>query len=166
MQRSNEMDSMNAMRRVRTERFGAELLGGNVRKPVAMFVLLTALGCGSAERHAVNGAVTVGGQPVEVGRVFFVPVEGAKGPRVSGEIISGQYRIEADGGLEPGKYRVELDAKKKTGRKVQGRVMGGETAQVDETIPIAPPLYRDANSPLVVEVPGADGVINIEVPAA
>ncbi|RIK75933.1 MAG: hypothetical protein DCC67_14570 [Planctomycetota bacterium] len=134
---------------------------------LAALGLLSALpGCGSSQRYAVSGTITVGGEPVDTGRVFFVPVEGAKGPRVQGEIIGGQYRVTAQGGLLAGKYRVELDAKKKTGRKIRGRIIGGEFGEVDETISMAPRIYQDADSPLIVEVPGATETIDIAVPAA
>jgi hypothetical protein len=124
-------------------------------------------GCLGEQRQVISGTVSVGGVKADTGRLFFVPVEGAKGPRIVAEITDGAYRIESGGGLLAGKYRVELDAQKRTGRKTKGRIMGGEAVERDETIPMAPRLYRDADSPLIVEIPAADdGVVNIEVPGA
>ena len=124
-------------------------------------------GCVAEQRQVISGSVSVGGVKADTGRLFFVPIEGAKGPRILAEITDGAYRIESGGGLLAGKYRVELDAQKRTGRKTKGQIMVGETVERDETIPMAPRIYRDADSPLIVEIPVADdGVVNIEAPAA
>src|SRR5690606_14262989 len=60
-------------------------------------------GCVGEQRQVISGTVYVGGVKADTGRLFFVPVEGAKGPRIIAEITDGAYRIESDGGLLAGK---------------------------------------------------------------
>lgn len=139
----------------------------DARFALAGAVLVLLGGCIGEQRQDVSGSVSVGGVKADSGRIFFVPIEGNKGPRIVTDIKDGVYQLAGDAGLLAGKYRVELDAQKRTGRKVKGRVMGGEAVERDETIPMAPRIYRDVDSPLIVEIPAADdGVVNIEVPAA
>lgn len=127
-------------------------------------VLSLVSGCNHAERYPISGNVTVNGAKAESGRVFLVPVEGAKGPRVAAQISDGVYTFNSDGGLAPGKYRVELEALRKTGRKTKARLVGGEMAEVDETEQLAPVAYRGEESPLLVDVPGpAAGKIDITI---
>ena len=129
---------------------------------------LLAAGCGGQEgvpTEVIHGSVTAGGETAETGRLRFVPIDGAPGPASTGQIVDGQYRIEARGGVPVGKHRVEVQALKKTGRKVPGRGPGGEPMQVDETVNLAPDEYSGADSPLTMEVvAGSDGRIDIEIP--
>ena len=119
----------------------------------AVVVLSFMSGCSRVERYPVSGNVTVNGAKADSGRVFLVPVEGVKGPRVAAQISDGVYTFNSDGGLAPGKYRVELEALRKTGRKTKARLVGGEMAEVDETEQLAPAAYRGEESPLLVDVP-------------
>ncbi len=141
---------------------------------VVMACLLLGAGCllwaGCGGRNGVpteviHGSVRVGDQVPETGRLRFVPIEGTRGPASAGQIVDGQYRIEARGGVPVGKHRVEVQVLKKTGRKVLAPGPEGEPAEVDETVNLAPAQYAGAESPLTVEViAGSDGRIDIEVP--
>ena len=137
-----------------------------------IFCLVMGAGCllltGCPEKglpsQVVHGAVTVGGENVELGRVRFVPIEGTSGPASMSPITDGQYRIEARGGVPIGKHRVEVDAKKKTGRQVEGHT-GFEMGMIDETVRMGPDTYAGKDSPLVIEVTGkGDGRHDIEIP--
>lgn len=128
-----------------------------LRKCFAIAAVALLAGCNRSVRYPVTGNVSVNGEKPDSGRVFLVPVEGVKGPRVTAQITNGEYKFVSDGGLAPGKYRVELEALKKTGRKTKARLVGGEMAEVDETQQLAPPAYRSTESPLTVDVPGANG---------
>ncbi len=129
-------------------------------------VSLPAAGCSDQKGVLViHGAVTVGGQTPESGRLRFVPIEGTRGPASVGHIVNGQYRIEGRGGVPVGKHRVEVTALVKTGRQVPETSPGGQAMQVDETVNLAAEEYAGAESPLAVEVvAGSDGGIDIEIP--
>ncbi len=134
------------------------------RLPILALIVLAAAGCNEPDSSVkiVHGSVSVDGQPVPMGYVRFVPIEGTPGPASLGDIEDGQYRIESRGGVPIGKHRVEVDARRKTGRQFldqRGELM------VDETVPVAPKSYAGKNSPLIEEVTlESDGRINITLP--
>ena len=130
-------------------------------------VALVAGGCGTKglPMQVVHGKVTCGGQTVDDGEVRFVPIEGTFGPVSVGTIVSGEYRIEARGGVPLGKHRVEVRAMRTTGaaRGVAERTTGERTMVAVETF--GPPIYDSPQSPLVKEVTSdGDGRIDIEIP--
>lgn len=67
-------------------------------------------GCGRDEvdRVVVTGRVTYQGQPIEIGGIQFVPIEGTPGVAILVEIAGGDYVASAKGGLPVGSYRVEI----------------------------------------------------------
>jgi hypothetical protein len=122
-------------------------------------------GCGpEGSTKIVYGTVTYDGQPVETGKVRFVPIDGTSGPASMSPISNGEFRIEARGGVPIGRHRVEVDARQRTGRKVEGW-RGLEKTMVDEMVFLGPQEYGGAQSPLTVEVThDSDGPIEIEIP--
>jgi hypothetical protein len=131
--------------------------------------VVASCGCGRGElpTREVFGTVTCNGEKVPEGEIRFVPIEGTPGPVSSAAIVDGQYRIEARGGVPVGEHRVEVRAMRKTGRKVARQVFAGETAMVDETVPLGAAGYDGVDSPLVEEVTaGGDGRIDVEIPKA
>ncbi len=124
-------------------------------------------GCGQGpERAVVQGTVKVGESIPEVGEIRFVPIDGTPGSMNAAVIVDGAYEVAGRGGLAPGKYRVEIVARRKTGKKVE-RYNGFEMAMVDEEIPLGPPEYATASSPLVFEFAlGGDGQADFTLPAA
>ena len=161
------------MQRTTSQQEDPRKVGASCRNVVRACLLLgvgclLSAGCGGQNgvyTEVIHGTVTVGGQTTETGRLRFVPIEGTLGPASTEQIVDGQYRIEARGGVPVGKHRVEVTALKKTRRKVIGRGPGGEPMQVDETINLAPEQFAGAESPLTVEViVGSDGRIDIEIP--
>lgn len=121
----------------------------------ACYLLLTALllaGCSKGPTtKMIYGSVTCGGEKVAIGRVSFVPIDGAEGRICVAPIADGQYRTESLGGVRLGKYRVEIDARRKTGRKIQGS-NGVEQAMIDEEVRLGPAAYSGDKSPLMVEI--------------
>ncbi len=98
-------------------------------------ILLTGCGGGQLDARIVEGRVTSGGEPVELGQIRFVPIDGTSGPASVATIRDGHYRIEARGGVPFGKHRVEIDAQKRTGRMVLGDT-GFEQGMIEETLRI------------------------------
>ena len=71
------------------------------------------IGCGGGAADAVvrvvvSGKVIKGGQPVAKGRITLYPVEGTKAPTSGAEIMNGEYRIDAKGGVPVGTHRIEV----------------------------------------------------------
>ncbi|WP_428307728.1 hypothetical protein [Lacipirellula sp.] len=78
------------------------------RKTFALAIAFACcLGCGGPTKHAVEGAVTLDGQPLSEARVLFVPT--AEGQKKTGCLVkNGTYRLLADVGLLPGRYQVQI----------------------------------------------------------
>src|SRR5438128_12183787 len=66
--------------------------------------LLLVSGCGGGA--TISGVVKVGGQPIERGKITFLPQEDEKGAVVSGDILSGKYTLHE---VPLGKKRVDID---------------------------------------------------------
>ncbi len=76
-------------------------------------------GCGGpsyegSPRAALEGAVTLDGQPVDGGTINFMPMDSG-GRAASALIRAGQYEIPEERGPTPGKYRVEISWNKPLG---------------------------------------------------
>jgi hypothetical protein len=75
-------------------------------------VLAAVVGCGQSGpvRAAIEGKVTVGGQPLAAGRILFTPIAPNQGPAASARIAAGQYKLAANEGPVVGANRVEVEA--------------------------------------------------------
>lgn len=74
---------------------------------VLMIALVCCPGCGGPAKLAVEGTVTLDGQPLSEARILFVPTaEGQK--KTSCLVKGGTFRLLADVGLLPGRYLVEI----------------------------------------------------------
>jgi hypothetical protein len=82
----------------------------------ALIVLVfaaTFVGCGgkpALPRGAVQGQVTVAGQPLAAGRILFIPIAPTTGPTVSAPVINGRYTLTQEQGPIAGDQRVEVEA--------------------------------------------------------
>lgn len=114
---------------------------------IATFVLLL-VGCGrNGDRLAIQGNVTLDGQPLPQGQIVFLPQTGTQGPSAGSSIEDGAYSVPASKGTFPGIFRVEITAERKTGRKIHGPL--GET--VDQVMNYIPARYNQM-SELSVDV--------------
>ncbi len=126
-------------------------------------LLLSGCGDKGLPSKVVHGTVTFEGKPVDLGSVRFVPIKPTRGPASVGQVVAGNYRVEARGGVVLGKHRVEVTGLKKTGRQVSGH-NGLEEAMIDETVSVAPPEYAGSKSPLVFELRAdSDGQFDIDL---
>lgn len=68
-------------------------------------------GCGGGvdgpERVPVEGTVTYAGEPIQEGKIRFIP---ENGPVAVGQIENGRYKIDARGGVPVGDHRVAIEA--------------------------------------------------------
>ena len=119
---------------------------------VAMGLALTVAGCGSPSdeyaRFAVEGKVTLDGQPLKSGTISFI-AKGV-GASASAEVADGSFRLGESDGLSPGGYRVEVFSLQPTGRKVPNADESGTL--VDETTNVIPERYN-VRSELTTEIP-------------
>jgi hypothetical protein len=78
-----------------------------VIRVVLVFVAAAVSGC--SQGASVQGNVTIDGQPMDGGRIFFLPDGEPNGrPTAHGTLAGGKYCISASEGLKPGKHRVEI----------------------------------------------------------
>jgi len=88
-------------------------------------VLLAGCNSDPLGRQAVSGTVYFHGQPLDQGRVHFVPT--SKGPTESGATIeNGKFQIPRDSGLVPGTYKVSVFSYDRKGAKVQSEEIPGD----------------------------------------
>jgi hypothetical protein len=110
-------------------------------------------GCGSStykgdKRYPLAGEVTFEGQPVDLGSISFIPVEG-KGRASGGTITDGKYDVPEEQGANAGTYRVEIRWLKRTGKKLKDVESGEMYDERREALP----AKLHTNSELTVEVP-------------
>lgn len=107
-------------------------MGGCFR--AALFVLAVSVaGCSKESGVALEGKVSYGGEPIDVGTITFVPT-GGEGIKSGGLIENGNYKIEAKNGPGPGSHRVEIRWAKPTGVKKKNE-FGEEIQQRREGLP-------------------------------
>ncbi len=97
-------------------------------------------GCGHKGRVAVEGTVTLEGQPLHQAQIEFIPKPGTAAPTVGGDIVNGKFAIPPDKGPLVGKYRVKIIKSGSTGRKV--RDIRSNT-MIDEYAQILPARYNE-----------------------
>ena len=117
---------------------------------LALMSFLAAAGC-TGKRASVAGAVTYDGQPVDGGRIFFIPQGDPVGrPAVHATIEQGKYYLPAAQGPELGKHRVEIVWHKKPGGKPLGKP-GDPGFTTDDLVQTLPTVYN-SKSTLSAEV--------------
>lgn len=110
--------------------------------------LIAAAGCGGDGRHALEGTVTLDGQPLAEGQIAFVPQSGTGGPTAGGKIRQGRFSIAAKEGVLAGSFRVEITASRKTGKQATTET-GEKFDQVEQYLP----ARYNRQSELTAEVP-------------
>lgn len=83
------------------------------RKIASIAILLASFlsGCGrrdGIERVYLTGEVTYGGQPLEVGQIRFVPIDGTDAPVTIERFEGGKYETATSQGVPVGRHRVEI----------------------------------------------------------
>ena len=79
-------------------------------------------GCSPGEqRQSIEGAITLDGQPLQVGNITFQPESGTHGPNAGAAIDAGKYSIAAKGGTFAGRFRVEITSTRPSGRMITDR---------------------------------------------
>jgi len=125
-------------------------------------------GCGGSgpQRASVAGRVTVGGQPLAMGRILFIPETPNQGPAASAAIAAGEYKIPTAEGPVVGQNRVEVESDLNLGFAIDDEAAyakrGGRPLPHN---PIPPQYNRD--STLVAEIKaGQDNTYDVTIPGA
>jgi hypothetical protein len=122
---------------------------------LAISICLAAAGC-TGSRASVAGAVTFDEQPVNGGRIFFIPQGEPVGrPTVHATIVQGKYYLPADQGPEFGKHRVEIVWHKKPGGKPPGKP-GDPGYSTDDLVQTLPAIYNSKSTLSVDVQPGSN----------
>jgi hypothetical protein len=116
-----------------------------------------ATGCSKSRGVALEGKVSYGGQPVDVGSIVFIPT-GGEGISTGGLIEKGSYKVDAKIGPAPGPHRVEIHWKKGTGKKSKNEY-GEEIERRQEALP---ERYH-AESTLTADIKAGKNVIDFEL---
>jgi len=94
------------------------LYGPRIWWLVSSLSMLFVIGCGkTTNRLALEGAVTLDGQPLTEGSIAFLPQQGTKGPVTGGRIDDGQFSVSPNKGAFQGNFLVKITAGRKTGRQ-------------------------------------------------
>jgi len=117
-----------------------------------MLLVLTALtGCNYGPKTMpVSGEVAFDDQPVQKGRIQFIPVDGTAGRTTGATITDGRYSIAKEGGpLVGGIYAVRILGMRKTGKKtVNPMDPGGPLIEIKENY--IPEAYNNRTTLKVV----------------
>jgi hypothetical protein len=111
---------------------------------VLVFAAVAPLGCrrvgpGGA-RYAVEGTVTLNGNPVDGGKILLLPAD-AGSVKAHGDILGGKFALDTTNGPNAGKYKIEIVWYKKTGKKVTN-----DASVIDETQQVVPANYNVTSS--------------------
>jgi hypothetical protein len=122
---------------------------------LAILSSLAAAGC-TGKRVSVAGAVTYDGQPVDGGRIFFIPHGDPVGrPAVHATIEQGKYHLSAAQGPESGNHRVEIVWHKKPGDKPLGKP-GDPGFTTDDLVQTLPAVYNSKSTLSADVQPGSN----------
>jgi hypothetical protein len=134
---------------------------------VLSFALAALVGCGNSgpARAAIQGKVTVGGQPLAAGRILFTPIAPTQGPAASARIAAGHYQLPAREGPVVGQNRVEVEADQNLGFPIDDEaafVKRGGRPLPPNPIPAA----YNSQSTLTADVkPGGENTFDVTIPA-
>ena len=115
-------------------------------------------------RGAVEGKVTIGGQPLKAGRIVFLPLESTQGPATSLAIADGVYQANNWSGPLVGTHRVEVEAALDLGFALDD----DQAFAARPTAPLPPqpiPPAFNRNSKLTVTIEPGSNRYDIAIPS-
>tara|TARA_R110002072_G_scaffold13481_1_gene56628 strand:+ start:51253 stop:51720 length:468 start_codon:yes stop_codon:yes gene_type:complete len=138
-----------------------------LRKSAATFshgflalITLAVIGCGPSVEQvgpSASGKVTLDGQPVTSGAVFFSPV--TSGSSAAGQIMEdGTFEVDTSAlqtGIAPGDYSVYLSAWKE--------VPESDSGESSDPEPLVPLAYMDSENTILSVTIGPDGNNDIKI---
>jgi hypothetical protein len=116
-------------------------------------------GCKPAAR-AVEGRVTLAGEPLDEAAIVFVPLEPGR-KKTGAQIVDGKYQLPRADGLTPGSYRVEIVDNPPLGDPHGAHAASADSLQTKPPRRVIPYVYAH-DSPLSVVI-SADGPATFDV---
>jgi len=115
------------------------------------------VGCGPSgpRKYAVSGTVKFDGQPLEDGHIIFTPEDPSLGPE-AGDIVQGEYRLEAHGGMQKVKVSASKAVPGTEGQGFRGLPL------IEEYIPAK---YNSATTLSAEVTPSGDNRFDFELDA-
>jgi hypothetical protein len=116
-------------------------------------------------RQAVSGKITLKGQPLKDGTIFFVPLDG-QGSQANTPFKDGVYKIERAEGLLPGKYLIRISSADKGGAGIVDEAeAGGPGGSRNITFfDIIPPDWNVASKQEVTVKAGEKNEFSFDIP--
>ena len=134
-----------------------------------VIVVFALVGCSSQPaipRGAVQGQVTLAGQPLTSGRVLFIPIAPTTGPTVSATVVNGRYELPEQAGPVAGQQRVEVEAELNLGFAIDDEAafaqLGGRPLPPN---PVPPEFNRQSKLATTINA-DAPNTYDISIPAA
>jgi hypothetical protein len=76
----------------------------------ALAAVLSGCGDSGPPRAAIEGEVTIGGEPLKSGRIIFAPQAPTEGPATTVAIVNGHYCVERANGPLVGQHLVRIES--------------------------------------------------------
>lgn len=131
---------------------------------LAAAVLVAGCSDGLGGRVPVSGKVTVKGQPLKDGVIYFVPLDG-QGSQANKPLTDGAFQFEGTEGLQPGKYLVRLSSAAK-GTTVNEEEAGGPGGSANVTFAeLVPPEWSDKSKQEVTVTAKGPNEFTFDIPA-
>lgn len=126
------------------------------------------LGCGKADlpRGSVTGQVTIGGQPLQAGRVIFTPIAPTHGPATSVRVEAGRYELPEQRGPIIGQHRVEVEAELDLGYAIDDEAAYALNAHKPKPANPIPPEYGRQSKLVATIEADQPNQFDIVIPAA
>ena len=138
--------------------------------PFALLGFFTASmpGCGRSNRPpriALAGEVEFDHQPLESGRIMFIPIEGSRGPAAIAFVKDGFYCFDQANGPIPGKNKVQIESVPVLDFELDDEAAYANAYRANKGRPVLPPekipAHYNRDSTLVAELsPGRNVEVN------
>lgn len=135
---------------------------------ICSVLLLGSIGCSrpaGPARAAVSGEVIFNHQPLESGRITFVPVDGTQGPTAIAVVTDGFYQFDRRNGPVIGKNRIQIESLPDPGFELDDEEAYAKAMRDRKGLPVLPreqiPPEYNQRSTLVEEV-FDDGELQID----
>lgn len=141
--------------------FGSRFARAGGAAALAALVCCFAPGCGGDGTHRVSGTVTYKGQPVPVGKIYFIPdgSKGNSGPSGYADIKDGKYDTGSGPGSVAGAVLISIEAFDPNAKPDKDKIDKSDTSG-EVLIKSLFPRYE-----IAADMPKGSSTKDIDVPA-